>query len=56
METTLKEMFMKLIEIDTLIVLGMLMIVGLMGKDVQLLIVGGLLAALKTRTEGGSNA
>lgn len=56
MERTLKSMFMRITNIDTLIVLGLLIIIGMMTRDVQLMIVGGLLATLKTTTQGGSDA
>lgn len=44
----MKEIFKDLIDNDTLIILGLLIVVGWMVKDVQLMIIGGLLTALKT--------
>lgn len=44
----MKDIFKDLIDNDTLIILGLLIVVGMMVKDVQLMIVGGLLTALKT--------
>jgi len=43
----MKELFKDLIDNDTLIILGLLIVLGFMVKDVQLMIVGGLLTALK---------
>lgn len=43
----MKEFLKDLIDNDTLIILGLLLTVGWMVKDVQLMIVGGLLTALK---------
>ena len=45
----MKEIFKDIIDNDTLIILGLLMIVGWVAQDVQLMIVGGLLAALKVK-------
>ena len=44
----MKEIFKDLIDNDTLIILGLLIILGWVAENVQLMIVGGLLTALKT--------
>lgn len=48
----MKDFLTDLFDNDTLIILGLLIVVGMMVKDVQLMIVGGLLTALKTRKGG----
>jgi len=48
----MKELFKDLIDNDTLIILGLLIVLAWMVKDVQLMIVGGLLTALKTDRGG----
>ena len=45
----MKDIFKDIIDNDTLIILGLLMIVAWVAQDVQLMIVGGLLTALKAK-------
>lgn len=48
----MRDLFKDLIDNDTLIILGLLIIIGWMTANIQALIVGGLLASLKT-SKGG---
>ena len=44
----MKDLLTDLIDNDTLIIAGLLIALGFMAQEVQLIIVGGLLACLKT--------